>query len=299
MSDDRNSRVREHEAELRIAQRDEAADGVVALTLASTDGELPEWRPGAHIDLMLNGSLVRQYSLCSSPQDRSAWRIGVLRDPASRGGSRFVHDELEDGSMVRYAGPRNHFPLVAARALPVHRRRHRHHADPPDDRGGRGVAARTGSCSTADANATRWRSSTSSSGYGDRVQLWPQDEPGLLDLDPVLGTPRDDTLVYCCGPEALLDAVEEKCAAWPKGSLHIERFAAKNAGGGCYAGRSTAFEVVCQRSGVTVEVPRRQVDLRRRRGGRRRRARLMHGGRLRHLRDAPSSRAIPTIATRC
>jgi ferredoxin len=47
-----------------------------------------------------------------------------------------------------------------------------------------------------------------------------------LDLDALLGTRRADTLVYVCGPEALLNAVEERMAAWPEGSLHLERFAA-------------------------------------------------------------------------
>ena len=62
--------------------------------------------------------------------------------------------------------------------------------------------------------------------YGDRVTLWPQDTHGLLDLDGLLGTPRPGTLVYACGPEPLLAAVEERMTAWPAGALHLERFAA-------------------------------------------------------------------------
>jgi ferredoxin len=75
----------------------------------------------------------------------------------------------------------------------------------------------------------------------------------MLDLASVLGEPRDDTLVYCCGPEGLLAAVEEKCASWPEGSLHIERFAAKEVEAPDDA--LATFEVECQRSGVTVTVP--------------------------------------------
>ena len=61
--------------------------------------------------------------------------------------------------------------------------------------------------------------------YGERVTLHPQDSHGLLDLDALLGTPREDTLVYCCGPEPLLRAVEERMA--PAGdALDLERFAA-------------------------------------------------------------------------
>ncbi len=59
--------------------------------------------------------------------------------------------------------------------------------------------------------------------YGDRVGLYPQDETGLLDLDELLGRPADG-LVYCCGPEALIAAVEQRCRTWPPGALHVERF---------------------------------------------------------------------------
>jgi ferredoxin len=91
--------------------------------------------------------------------------------------------------------------------------------------------------------------------FGDRVKFWPDDERGLLPLDDILGRPRAGALVYCCGPEPLLAAVEQRCAGWPPGTLHIERFAAKAQDPASAAGTTAAFEVVCQRSGVTVMVP--------------------------------------------
>ena len=109
---------REVEADLAVVRRETVADGVVTLALADPDGaELPEWTAGAHIDLIMDPAhpgLVRQYSLCGSTSNRSEWVIGVLLDPDSRGGSRFVHDELREGASVRVRGPRNHFPLVHA-----------------------------------------------------------------------------------------------------------------------------------------------------------------------------------------
>jgi ferredoxin len=90
--------------------------------------------------------------------------------------------------------------------------------------------------------------------YGERVIIWPDDERGLLPLDHVLAGPADGALVYCCGPEGLLAATEQRCAAWPAGALHLERFAAKPQPEAA-AGEEAAFEVVCQRSGLTVTVP--------------------------------------------
>jgi ferredoxin len=60
--------------------------------------------------------------------------------------------------------------------------------------------------------------------------------------------------VYCCGPERLLAAVEQQCQHWREGSLHIERFSAKPVSADAGAQALESFEVVCQRSGATVEV---------------------------------------------
>ena len=93
-----------------------------------------------------------------------------------------------------------------------------------------------------------------SDSYGDRVTLWPHDEHGLFDLAVALSEPADQTLVYCCGPEQLLSAVEQHCGHWPEGTLHIERFAAKAPAGEAAVEALDSFQVVCQRSGVSVEV---------------------------------------------
>lgn len=241
----------EHVDDLVVAGREPVADGVVSLLLEHPDGaELPAWTPGAHVDLVLGPDLTRQYSLCGSPADRGRWRLGVLLDAGGRGGSRHVHEQLEVGTRLRVRGPRNHFPLVSAERylflaggigitpiLPMIAEADRVGADWTLFYGGR----RRGSMAFLDELA----------GYGERVVLRPEDEHGLLDLPTILA-PRPDTVVYACGPEALLQAVEQQCAAWPPGSLHVERFAAKPVDDGAEA---SAFEVVCQRSGITVTVP--------------------------------------------
>jgi ferredoxin len=84
--------------------------------------------------------------------------------------------------------------------------------------------------------------------YGGRVQVRPQDEHGLLDLDAALAAAPPDAHVYCCGPEPLLRAVEERC---PGPRLHVERFAPKPVESPAAA---TAFDVVLRRSGRRVHV---------------------------------------------
>jgi ferredoxin-NADP reductase len=196
---------------------------------------------------------VRQYSLCGSTANRSEWQIGVLLDPDSRGGSRFVHEQLHAGATVRTRGPRNAFSLVGAP-------RYQFIA------GGIGITPILTMIEAAEAGGADWhllyggRSRASMAfvdeleRFGDRVTVSPKEErDGRLDLDSVLSEPRADTLVYVCGPEGLLGAVEERCSTWREGSLHVERFAAKPVEEPSPDALET-FEVECRRSGVTVTV---------------------------------------------
>ena len=236
-----------YEAELVVDRRETAADGVLALTLRHPLGDqLPLWEPGAHIDLVLGPGLERQYSLCGDPADRQAWRIAVLREPGGRGGSAYVHEQLAEDGKVRVRGPRNHFALHSAA-------RYRFIA------GGIGITPILPMLAAAEAAGAEWtllyggrtRDSMAFtqelSRYGDRVTVAPQDERGLLDLTSVLHGLPEGTLVYCCGPGPLLDAVVERC---PSGALHIERFQPKEQ----ETGENTEFEVVLARSGRALTV---------------------------------------------
>jgi ferredoxin-NADP reductase len=245
---------REVELDLHVSRRETAAEGVVALGLADPDGgDLPEWTPGAHIDLVMGEGLTRQYSLCGSTSNRWEWEIGVLLDPESRGGSRFIHDALHEGATIRVRGPRNAFPLV-------HSPRYQFIA------GGIGITPMLPMIEAAEARGAHWnllyggRERASMAfldrleRYGDRVAVSPRAErEGTLELDSVLTTSAMETLVYCCGPEGLLEAVEEACQQWPAESLHVERFSPKVEAPPPDA--LDTFEVECQRTGITVTVP--------------------------------------------
>jgi hypothetical protein len=100
---------------LAVSAKTSVADGVATLELVHPDGKrLPDWTPGAHIDLVLPNGLSRQYSLCGDRWDAHTYRVGVLREVSGRGGSAYVHDELRAGDLVGIGGPRNNFPMVPA-----------------------------------------------------------------------------------------------------------------------------------------------------------------------------------------
>jgi ferredoxin-NADP reductase len=186
--------VREFEADLVVREAEQVAHDVVAMTLSHPDGAtLPDWTPGAHIDLLLADGLTRQYSLCGRTSETDAWRVAVLKAPDSRGGSQAVH-ELGAGSTVRVRGPRNHFPVVASkRYLFV--------------AGGIGITPLLAMIYEVEAAGAEWelhyggRTRKSMAfldeleKFGDRVHVVPEDELGRPDLDTILGEPRSDTLV--------------------------------------------------------------------------------------------------------
>ncbi|MCQ4128229.1 PDR/VanB family oxidoreductase [Rhodococcus erythropolis] len=240
--------------QLAVAARTAVADAVVELTLTHPEGfELPQWSPGAHLDLVLDDdNLVRQYSLCGDPNDRTTYRVAVLREPESRGGSQAVHDNLPVGATVGVQGPRNNFELVeASEYLFV--------------AGGIGITPLIPMIADVEARGLpfrlvyggRARASMAyvdylESRYPGTVEVFPQDLSGHLDLPDILGEYRPERLVFTCGPSPLLDAIEGYCADWPSGAVNMERFRAKASDP---ASVDTAFEVELALTGVTVTVP--------------------------------------------
>lgn len=242
----------EFEADVRVEAKQQVSDTVVALTMREVgDHPLPPWTPGAHVDLILGEVPTRQYSLCGDPADHHVWRLGILRDPDGRGSSLYVHDQLQAGDIVRVRGPRNNFPLVESpRYLFI--------------AGGIGITPILPMIIAAETAGAEWRLNYAGrqrasmafldelAVYGERVSVCPKDETGRLDMDALLATPEDDTLVYCCGPESLLDAVEQACTGWPPRSLHVERFSARQMAEPL---RADAFEVYLAQSELSLTVP--------------------------------------------
>ncbi|PPJ25577.1 PDR/VanB family oxidoreductase [Nocardia nova] len=234
--------------ELEISRRQREADGVISLELRDPQGRpLPEWRPGAHIDLLLPTGAERQYSLCGGD---STWTVAILDAPNSRGGSSWIHQHLHAGSRVAVRGPRNRFPLIEAQRYIflaggigitpiVAMIRHLERVGIADWKLVYGGRSRTSMAFLDELTE-----------LGDRVEIIPADEQGMIDVTGALGPVQFGTTVYCCGPEPLLNSVERACRSWPPDTLHVERFAPAVID----ESGDQPFEVVAERSGLTVTV---------------------------------------------
>ncbi|WP_327655236.1 PDR/VanB family oxidoreductase [Streptomyces sp. NBC_00483] len=247
-----SGRPRARALNLLVTRHEEIAEGVVQLRLEGRD--LPSWKPGAHLDLVLPSGLVRQYSLCGDPEDTSSYTVAtriVPADEGGRGGSSEVHEQVRDGMEVEVRGPRNRFPLDAEAPAYVF------------VAGGIGITPILPMLREAAARGADWRllyggRSRASMPFVEdveklggevagRVTVVAEDEDGRPDLAAALADTAPGTAVYCCGPEGLMAAVE---AALPEHcTLHSERFTPRNSAEG-----NGPFEVELRRSGKVVDV---------------------------------------------
>ncbi|RBQ19453.1 oxidoreductase [Spongiactinospora rosea] len=239
--------------EAAVVSRSAATPDIAVIDLAPVAGAaFPAYTAGAHIDVLIDSGLVRQYSLCGPPE-RGTYRVAVLNEPASRGGSRAMH-ALKVGDRLRISAPRNRFPLVRAR-------RHLLFA------GGIGITPLLAMVRRLRHERAEYTLHYCARGRGraafvadladdPRVTFHFDDEdPGqLLDLARDLGGPRPGTAVYICGPDGFMDHLlgGAETLGWPKEALHKERFGDPPVVTGSSAG---AFTVRLAATGAEYLIP--------------------------------------------
>lgn len=245
-------------ASLKVRVRrifDETAD-IKSFELVSADGSLlPAWSAGAHIDVQLDDTCVRQYSLCGAPGARDAYRIAVKRAPDSRGGSRAMHERVSVGDTLVIDGPRNYFALEGGA---------RHHVllaagigITPLHAMAQELQARGSSYElhyfTRSLAETAFRGELSSELYAGNVNLYHAVGGRLPELlRQLLAQRRQGHHLYMCGPRRFTDVIDEVTAGtWPLEAVHVEYFGGDPAAAAAPGG---AFEVKLQRSKRTIPI---------------------------------------------
>lgn len=229
------------------------ATEVLSVELDRIDGQAwADAGPGAHVDVEVPGVGLRQYSVLPSAE-ASRLCIGVQRDPRSRGGSRWVHEQLRPGQTLRVSAPRNHFAL-----------------DPGQGpacliAGGIGITPLLAMACALSRTARDWRLhycvrsrdrvafAPLLQTFGERLHLHVDSEAGgPLALAPLVQAAAAGTHFYCCGPQPMLDAFAQATALCDPGLVHVEHFAAPAVAS---AGPQAGFEVELARSGQRFTVP--------------------------------------------
>jgi vanillate O-demethylase ferredoxin subunit len=236
-----------------VTRRADHTDEIAVFELAAADGRaLPAFEAGAHVDVMVSPELTRQYSLSNAPGS-AGYRLGILNDPNSRGGSKLIHASLQEGSRVQISAPRNHFPLDmhAAHSLLIG--------------GGIGITPMIAMAYALKAAGKSFelhycsRSENKAAflaelkeAFGERLTLHFDDAGDAVRLDPqgLCRAAQPGTHLYVCGPSGFMDWVIEQArgAGLPDRQIHFEYFSAEVDVSG------EAFEVYAQASDVTVQV---------------------------------------------
>jgi ferredoxin-NADP reductase len=245
-----------------------AAMRLTAITYAAEQVHIYEFRPvsgasvppftaGAHVDLHLPNGLVRQYSIANAQGERHRYVLGVKRDAAGRGGSRFLHDDLRVGTVVKVGGPRNNFPLVEAAAHSVL------------IAGGIGVTPIVSMVARLRSLARPWELHYAVRRRGEaafldelldgdgHVRLHVDEEQGsMIDVAAIVRAAPEEAHLYCCGPTPMLEAFAAAAASRPAERVHLEYFSSAVA-----PAVESGFIVELARSKVRVEVPPGQTIL--------------------------------------
>lgn len=242
---------------VRVARKAQEALDICSYELVATDGTaLPGFSAGSHVDVHLPGGITRQYSLCNDASETHRYLVGVLRDPASRGGSQAMHDTVQEGDVLQISAPKNHFPLAhgASRSLLL--------------AGGIGItpilcmAERLAAsaapfqmhyCSRAQER-TAFYERIRASGFASQVHFHFDDGASAqkLSLPDLLAEPQPGVHLYVCGPKGFMDAVLQtaRSSGWPENQLHYEFFSANVAP----SADDASFEVKLASSGRVVRI---------------------------------------------
>jgi vanillate O-demethylase ferredoxin subunit len=243
----------------RVARKSQEAVDICTFELVEPNGApLPAFSAGSHIDVHLPNGITRQYSLCNESGESHRYLIGVLKDPASRGGSKAMHELVNEGDLLQISAPKNHFALAheAGRSVLL--------------AGGIGVtpilcmaerlemvgeAFEMHYC-TRSLERTAFHRRISASPVAGKVRFHFDDGAAeqKLDLGTLLGAPQPGTHLYVCGPKGFMDAAlgAARAAGWPEAQLHYEFFSAEV----IKSDSDESFEVKLASSGRIVLVPK-------------------------------------------
>jgi len=226
--------------------------------LVSVDGvDLPDFEAGAHVELAPRPGLMRQYSIASSPADRSHYLLGIKREAEGKGGSRAIHDEFAVGRRVRVSEPKNRFRLRAdaQRSLLLS--------------AGIGITPILSMAHELARNSKRFelhhysrseadvpfRGILLESAWADRVAVHNGLMPPSLDanVSDVIRQLVPD-MIYVCGPAPFIELARATAAGLGIGSERVisEHFSAEPR---ARAVSSCAFRVRLARSDLVLEVP--------------------------------------------
>lgn len=232
---------------VRVAEVLEETSNIKSFRLRRADGApFGPYPAGAHIDIVGPTAVMRQYSLCSPPDEPDDYVVAVKLEAASRGGSAALHDQVEVGQELEISTPRNllsvargadRHVLVAAGIGVTPMISIAYHLHRINEEFELHYFARTREeAAFCDLLMDR-------SGFGNRVffHFGLSRDQQQAALGSVLAPLTSSSHVYTCGPRGFMERVQETAfAVIADDNIHIEHF---QAGEATDTDKDTPFEV--------------------------------------------------------
>lgn len=230
---------------------------VKRFTLVSPTGDpMPAFTGGSHIIVQMQDGEQRYsnaYSLMSSPLDTTSWQIAVRLESPSKGGSRFMHEQVRTGDTLTISTPNNLFAIEP--------RAHKHLLLA----GGIGITPFLSHIPQLEQQQENWQlhycchdnensafvDELSTAPWHHRVNVHVSALGNRLDLARLFADIEPGTHIYTCGPAALNTAVKAAAELHevPASQLHFEQFTTEDKDG-------DEFTLVLARSGQEFTVPK-------------------------------------------
>ena len=225
-----------NQIKVEVASICQVAPTIREFTLEAIDDGLYPFSPGAHVVVEMPSAkkiYKNAYSLLSDPADTNRYRIAVRLQEASRGGSIYMHEQVKVGDQLLISPPSNLFSpfWLAKKHLML--------------AGGVGVTPFMSYIPemlrrNADFELHYMYRSLQTGAYknelseqlGDKYFGYDSDRHTRCDVTELLSQQPLGTHIYICGPESLIQAVEEaaQTLGLPASVIHSEEFAAPKPG---------------------------------------------------------------------
>lgn len=236
---------------VKVSRTQQLSPTIKMFEFIAQDQPLSHFSAGSHVTVHMDQAGIRRaYSLISDPQQPTHYRISVLRDEQSKGGSAYMHEQVAEGDLLHLSPAENFFPLVhdlSCKHILI--------------AGGIGITPfmsylyeleQAGMdfelhyCFRDGANAAYVQQLRER--VGQRLYLYDNALAQHLSIEELVKQQEKNCHLYVCGPQPLINAViEHGNAHLGENQVHFENFGAVASTGG-------AFEVHFQRSGFSLAI---------------------------------------------
>jgi vanillate O-demethylase ferredoxin subunit len=240
---------------LKISSLVKLTENIISVELISVEGlSLPKFEPGAHIDVHITNSITRQYSLCNRHENTSCYRLAILKEKRSRGGSETIFKNFKVGQIVTTSYPKCNFKLV------------NNSKNNYLFAGGIGITPLLSMAYYLDHTSTDFElhyfsRSLNETAFADEIKksslskntffYFDDDDEKKFNTNFFKYKLNSNSNIYLCGPLGFMDYItsEAMIYGWSNKQIHIERFSQD------FSKRGNSFEVFLYKSGKKIIVP--------------------------------------------